>query len=70
MRYENFNDARDDKEVFFFRCVCSLLSHSKEDVQYFSAALASSLQSMQRPNEGYEQHLVGEPAKPVFRKYL
>ncbi|HEY9766312.1 MAG TPA: aminotransferase class III-fold pyridoxal phosphate-dependent enzyme, partial [Chroococcales cyanobacterium] len=46
-------------------------SHTEEDValfvQAFEEALAIYEQALER---GYEQYLVGEPAKAVFRKYL
>jgi glutamate-1-semialdehyde aminotransferase len=46
-------------------------SHSIEDVDEFAAALDGSLDVYARAlQQGYEPFLVGEPARPVFRKYL
>ena len=46
-------------------------SHTKADVGVFSEALDFALTNYTRiSEEGYEKHLVGEPTKPVFRKYL
>lgn len=46
-------------------------SHTAEDVAFFTQALADSLAVYQQALEqGYEAFLVGEPAKPVFRKIL
>jgi len=46
-------------------------SHSEEDLEYFAKAFADSLSVFQAAlNEGYEQYLIGEPAKAVFRKIL
>lgn len=46
-------------------------SHSADDIAYFLAAFdrACGVYSQALEN-GYEAYLVGEPAKPVFRKFL
>ncbi len=47
------------------------LSHSDEDINYFVAAFDASLEVYKAAlAEGVDKYLVGEPAKPVFRKYL
>jgi glutamate-1-semialdehyde aminotransferase len=46
-------------------------SHSREDAAEFALACAESLDVYSRAlEEGYEKFLVGEPARPVFRKFL
>ncbi len=46
-------------------------SHSADDVAYFLAAFdAACGVYSQALEKGYEAYLVGEPAKPVFRKFL
>jgi spore coat polysaccharide biosynthesis protein SpsF len=46
-------------------------SHTKQDVEYFAAALDDSLKVYKQAlDEGFEKYLVGEPTKLVFRKYL
>jgi glutamate-1-semialdehyde aminotransferase len=47
------------------------LSHTQEDINYFVAAFDASLSVYKAAlAEGVEKYLVGEAAKPVFRKYL
>ncbi len=47
------------------------LSHTTDDIHYFITAFDASLVTYQKAiAEGVEHYLVGEPAKPVFRKYL
>ena len=57
--------------VLFQGAFVPCFSHTKDDIEYFAAALNESLtiykDALQR---GYEHFLTGEPAKPVFRKYL
>ena len=46
-------------------------SHTKEDVQFFENAFYQSLEVYKNGLEdGYEKHLIGKPAKAVFRKIL
>jgi len=46
-------------------------SHTEADVELFAQAFDEALAVYQKGLEdGYEQHLIGEPIKPVFRKYL
>ena len=57
--------------VLFQGAFVPCYSHIEEDVNYFAEALDQSLGVYQKAlDEGYEKYLVGEPAKPVFRKYL
>jgi len=46
-------------------------THTKQDVDWFCEGLNFALESYnQISEEGFEKHLVGEPTKPVFRKFL
>lgn len=46
-------------------------SHTRADIDFFAEALEESLQIYKKGLEdGFEKYLVGEPAKPVFRKIL
>jgi len=46
-------------------------SHTLDDVAEFAASFDASLEVYRRGlDEGYERYLVGEPAKPVFRRTL
>lgn len=46
-------------------------SHSRQDVRQFAQAFGDSLDVYARAlNDGYRSHLIGEPARPVFRKTL
>ena len=57
--------------VLFQGIVAPCYSHSGDDVSRFAAAFSASLDVYQRAlADGYEKYLVGEPAKPVFRKVL
>jgi len=52
---------------FFVPC----LSHTMEDVNYFVEAFDASLKVYKAAlAEGIDKFLIGEPTKPVFRKYL
>ena len=52
---------------FFVPC----LSHTMEDVNYFVEAFDASLKVFKAAlAEGIDNYLIGEPTKPVFRKYL
>jgi hypothetical protein len=45
--------------------------HTKEDIEYFTDAFNETALVYKRAlDKGFEKFLVGEPAKPVFRKYL
>jgi len=57
--------------VLFQGAFVPCFSHTPEDVAFFAAAFDESLEVFKRGLEdGYEKHLVGEAAKPVFRKIL
>ena len=57
--------------VLFQGAFVPCFSHTREDVDFFATALDESLAVFERGLEdGYEKHLVGEAAKPVFRKIL
>jgi glutamate-1-semialdehyde aminotransferase len=57
--------------VLFQGAFVPCFSHTKEDVAHFAAAFEHTLKVYAKALEdGYQQHLQGEPAKPVFRKYL
>jgi spore coat polysaccharide biosynthesis protein SpsF len=57
--------------VLFQGAFVPCFSHTKEDVEYFAVALNESVAIYKEALEqGFEKYLMGEPAKPVFRKYL
>lgn len=57
--------------VLFQGLFVGCLSHDDRDVEWFVSAFRDSLAVYRQAlADGYEKHLVGPPAKPVFRKYL
>jgi glutamate-1-semialdehyde aminotransferase len=57
--------------VLFQGILAPCFSHTPADVARFVEAFVGSLDVHTRAlADGYEKHLVGEPAKPVFRKIL
>jgi spore coat polysaccharide biosynthesis protein SpsF len=57
--------------VLFQGAFVPCFSHTDEDVDYFATAFSQTMEVYKEALEhGYEKFLVGEPAKPVFRKYL
>jgi glutamate-1-semialdehyde aminotransferase/spore coat polysaccharide biosynthesis protein SpsF (cytidylyltransferase family) len=57
--------------VLFQGAFVPCFSHTEEDLDYFAEAFNQTLEEYKKALEqGYEALLVGEPAKPVFRKYL
>jgi glutamate-1-semialdehyde aminotransferase len=57
--------------VFFQGYLCPSLSHTKEDINFIVEALSESLEVYKQALEGgVENYLIGEEAKPVFRKFL
>lgn len=57
--------------VLFQGAFSPCFSHSLDDVSYFLEAFSETLQILKEANEnGVESLLVGEAAKPVFRKLL
>ncbi len=57
--------------VLFQGAFVPCYSHTQEDINFFAecwdATLATYIQALEN---GYDNYLIGEPAKPVFRKYL
>lgn len=59
------------KGVLFQGIFIASFSHTEEDIYYFAKAFEHSLKVYKRAlEEGYENYLVGEPAKAVFRRVL
>jgi glutamate-1-semialdehyde aminotransferase/spore coat polysaccharide biosynthesis protein SpsF (cytidylyltransferase family) len=57
--------------VLFQGAFSPCFSHTKDDVKYFASALNETLNVYEQAlDKGYEKYLVGDIAKPVFRKYL
>lgn len=57
--------------VLFQGVFVPCFSHTPAEAAEFAEAFTASLPIYARALvDGYEKHLVGEPAKPVFRKYL
>lgn len=57
--------------VLFQGIFCPHFSHTQEDVDYILSAFDEACVIYKKGLEdGYEKYLVGEPIKPVFRKYI
>ena len=57
--------------VLFQGSFVPCFSHSKSDVDFFTEVFNESLEVYTNALEsGFEKFLIGEPVKPVFRKYL
>jgi glutamate-1-semialdehyde aminotransferase len=57
--------------VLFQGAFVPCFSHSKADIEYFADAFNETAMIYKRSlEEGFEKFLIGEPAKPVFRKHL
>ena len=57
--------------VLFQGSFMPCFSHNEKDVAFFADAFASSIAVYKNAlKEGYVKYLVGEPVKPVFRKYI
>ncbi|OJV67857.1 MAG: hypothetical protein BGO42_16115 [Flavobacterium sp. 40-81] len=57
--------------VLFQGAFVPCFSHTEDDVYYFAKAFGESLEIYKQAlKEGYEQFLIGNPAKAVFRKTL
>ncbi|MBX7050603.1 MAG: glutamate-1-semialdehyde 2,1-aminomutase [Flavobacteriales bacterium] len=57
--------------VLFQGIFCPHYSHTEEDVQHILDAMNDSCAVYKKGlEEGYDKYLVGEPIKPVFRKYI
>jgi glutamate-1-semialdehyde 2,1-aminomutase len=57
--------------VLFQGIFCPHFSHTESDVDYVLQAIDESCELFKKGLEdGYQHYLVGEPIKPVFRKYI
>ncbi len=57
--------------ILFQGIFCPHFSHTDEDVNHILNAMNDSCEVYKKGlNEGYEKFLVGEPIKPVFRKFI
>ncbi len=57
--------------VLFQGILVPCFSHTLQDIEYFAQGFSESLEVYKKAlDQGYQHFLVGEPAKPVFRKYL
>lgn len=57
--------------VLFQGIFCPHYSHREEDVDYILQAMDESCVVFKKGlEEGFDKYLVGEPIKPVFRKYI
>lgn len=57
--------------VLFQGAFVPCFSHSAEDADFFIACMKDTFPVFQKAlKEGYENYLVGDPAKPVFRKSI
>jgi glutamate-1-semialdehyde aminotransferase/spore coat polysaccharide biosynthesis protein SpsF (cytidylyltransferase family) len=60
-----------NRGVLFQGAFAPCFSHTNEDISYFAAAFDETLQVyIKALDSGFGKYLTGEPAKPVFRKYL
>ena len=59
------------KGILFMGTFSPCFSHTDDDINYFADAFSESLDMYKTGLEdGCEKYLIGEPIKPVFRKYL
>lgn len=59
------------KGVLFQGIFCAHYSHTEKDVEHILHAMDEACIIYKKGlNEGYEKYLIGEPIKPVFRKYI
>lgn len=57
--------------ILFQGVFAPCFSHTMDDIRHFVSAFEESLTVYERAlDEGYEKYLIGEPAKPVFRKKI
>lgn len=57
--------------VLFQGIFCPHFSHTNEDVEHLLSAIDDSCSLYKKGlEEGFEKYLIGEPIKPVFRKYI
>ncbi len=66
-----FHQEMIKRGVLFQGVFCPHFSHTEEEVNYVLQAMDESCVIFKKGLEdGYERYLVGEPIKPVFRKYI
>jgi glutamate-1-semialdehyde 2,1-aminomutase len=66
-----FHQELISRGVLFQGVFCPHYSHSEADVDYILHAMDESCEVFKKALEdGFERYLVGEPIKPVFRKYI
>jgi glutamate-1-semialdehyde 2,1-aminomutase len=66
-----FNQEMIKRGILFQGIFCPSFSHTKADVDFVMEAMDGTLEVYKKGLEdGYEKYLVGEPIKPVFRKYI
>lgn len=66
-----FHQEMIKRGVLFQGIFCPHFSHTKEDVEHILSAIDEASKVYKKGLEdGYEKYLVGEPIKPVFRKYI
>ena len=66
-----FHQEMIKRGILFQGIFCPHFSHSAQDVDHILAAMYESCAIYKKGlDEGFEKYLVGEPIKPVFRKYI
>ncbi len=66
-----FHQQMIKRGILFQGIFCPHFSHTEEDVEKILEAFEESAQVFKRAlEEGWKKYLVGEPIKPVFRKYI
>lgn len=66
-----FHQEMIKRGVLFQGIFCPHFSHTKEDVEHILSAFDESCVIFKKGlEEGWEKYLIGEPIKPVFRKYI
>lgn len=66
-----FHQEMIKRGVLFQGIFCAHFSHSEEDLQHIFSAMDESCAVYKKGlEEGFERYLIGEPIKPVFRKYI
>ncbi len=57
--------------ILFQGIFCPHFSHTQKDVEHILNAIDDSCRIYKKAlEEGYQKYLIGEPIKPVFRKYI
>ena len=56
--------------VLWIGALCPTFTHTEADIDFFCEAFDPALDVYAKALEdGYEKHLIGNPIKPVFRKW-